>query len=107
MFTRVVKTTTKPGKFEEFSRTFTEKALPLMRQQAGFIDEIELVSQENPDSVLTLSFWKTREDADKYNREVFSRVVDIVRNVIVGEPQLSTYLVTASTIHNIATGKAA
>ncbi len=107
MFTRIVETITPSGKAEEFSRTYTEKVLPVIREQTGFVDGIVLVSQDNPDRILTLSFWKTRQDADKYGRDVFPRMVDLLRNLTVGAPQLSTYDVTTSTAHNIATAKAA
>lgn len=107
MFTRIVETITPPGKAGEFSRTFAEKVLPILREQTGFVDEITLVAQENPDRVLTLSLWNTRQDADKYGRDVFPRMVDLLRNLTIGAPQLSIYDVTTSTAHNIAAAKAA
>jgi len=65
MFTRVVEVTTKPGKARELSHTITDKALTILKNQPGFVDEVVLISNENPDHILALSFWKTREDAEK------------------------------------------
>jgi len=107
MFTRVVEVTSKTGKGRELTRTVSEKVLSILKAQPGFLDEIILVSDENPDRVLAISFWKSREDADKYHRENFSRVTEIIGNLIEGAPQVRTFDVEQSTIHKIAAGRAA
>jgi quinol monooxygenase YgiN len=107
MFTRIVEITAKNGKAKELSRTIDEKVLAVLRQQPGFVDEITLLSRDNPDRLLALSFWKTAEDADKYNRETFSRVNEIIASLITGPPQVRTFDVATSTIHKPAAGRAA
>lgn len=107
MFTRVVEVTTKPGKAREVSRTINDKGLTILKSQPGFVDEVLLISEQNPDQILALSFWKTREDADRYNREQFSRVTDLIQNFIQGTPNVRTFDVEQSTVHKIGAGKAA
>jgi heme-degrading monooxygenase HmoA len=107
MFTRVVEITAKTGKGKELTRTVNDQILPILKSQPGFVDELALVSQENPDRLLALSFWKTREDAEKYNREGFPRVNDVIRNLVETTPQVHTFDVVTSTIQKIAAGKAA
>lgn len=107
MFVRVVEINAKNGKGRELAQTVNEKVLSLLKNHTGFVDEIVLTSEENPDRMLALSFWKTREDADRYNRESFNRVNEIIRNQIEGTPQVRTFDVATSTVHRIAAGKAA
>ena len=107
MFTRVVEVTTKPGKARELSHTITDKVLTILKNQPGFVDEVVLISNENPDHILALSFWKTREDAEKYNREQFTNVTDLIRNFSEGKPKVQTFEVESSTIQKIAAGRAA
>jgi heme-degrading monooxygenase HmoA len=107
MFTRIVEMTTKTGKAREFSRTINERVLPLLRSHSGFVDEIILISDQNPDRLLALSFWNKQEDAEKYNREGFPKVTEIIRSLIEGPPKVQTFNVEHSTPHNIAAGKAA
>lgn len=107
MFSRVVEVIAKTGKAGELSRTISEKAIPILKDQPGFVDEIVLVAEENPDRVLALSFWQTREDAQNYNREGFPRVTEVMRNLMADTPRVQTFDVAASTIHDIVTGKAA
>ena len=107
MFTRVVEVTSKTGKARDLTRTVNEKVLSILKNQPGFLDEIALVSDEDPNRVLALSFWKSKEHADAYQREQFNRVKDVISNLIEGVPQVRTFEVETSTLHKIAAGRAA
>lgn len=107
MFTRIVEVTAKSGKGAELVRAINEKTLPILKDQAGFVDEIVLVSKDSPDRLVTLSFWQTPEDAEKYNRETFPRINEIVAGVITNPPRVQTFEVAASTVHDIVTKRAA
>ncbi len=107
MFTRVVEGRCKPGKRSDFCNTVTEKVLPILRKQEGFQDEIILVSSTDPNRVLMLSFWKKREDAERYHKEHFSKIAEMVRHLGDGDPVITTYDVNSSTIHHIGSKKAA
>ena len=107
MFTRVVEVSSKPGKSHEIANAINEKVLPILRQQAGFIDETVLTSDTEPNRVMALSFWKTKEDADRYQREQFKKVTEILSNLIESPPVVRTFNVHTSTPHKIAAGKAA
>ena len=107
MFTRVVEVSSKPGKSHETANAINEKVLPILRQQVGFIDETVLTSDTEPNRVVALSFWKTKEDADRYQREQFKKVTEILSNLIESPPVVRTFNVHTSTPHKIAAGKAA
>ena len=107
MFTRVVEVTCKPGKAREVSRTINDKVVSILKNQPGFVDEFVLISDQNPDSILALSFWQSKSDADRYNREQFPKVTELIQNLIEGQPQVRTFNVEQSTVHKIASGKAA
>jgi len=107
MYTHVVELTSKSGKSRELSNTITDKVVPVLKKQQGFMDEIVLVSDAEPDRVLALSFWKTREDADLYQREHYKNVHESLRHLLETEPKIRTFDVHTSTGHKIAAGKAA
>jgi hypothetical protein len=54
VFTRVVAVRTKRGKSGELAKTIRHKILPILEDQPGFVDEIFLVSNTEPDQILSL-----------------------------------------------------
>lgn len=107
MFTRVIEVTTKSGKARELANIINEKALPILKKQAGFVDETLLVSDTEPSHVLALSFWNSKEDAERYHREQYPAIHEMVRSLLEGEPVIRTFNVDSSTTHRIAAGKVA
>jgi len=107
MFTRVVEVTTKSGKAREVCNTIRDKALPILQNQNGFVDELTLVSTNDPNRVLAISFWKSREDAQQYHNQQFQNITNLIRSHLEGDPQVETFDVDTSTTHRIAAGKAA
>jgi len=107
MYTRVVEITSKSGKARELCNTIDDKILPILKRQAGFVDETVIVSDTEPNRVLALSFWKTREDANRYAREQFDTVQKTVQNLIETAPVVRTFDVHTSTIHKVAAEKVA
>ena len=107
MFTRVVELKTKSGKSKELTNTINEKVVPILKKQRGFLDEIVLVSDNETDHVLGISFWDTREDAERYHREQFPTTQDSVRHLLEAEPLIRTFNVHTYLGQKIAAHKAA
>jgi heme-degrading monooxygenase HmoA len=107
MFTRVVELTSKSDKSKELANTINEKAVPILKKQRGFVDETVLVSDTEPTRVLGLSFWNSRDDADRYHREQYPKIHETLKPLLETEPVIRTFDVHSSTTHRIASGKAA
>jgi heme-degrading monooxygenase HmoA len=107
MFTRVVEITSNSGKARELCNTIDDKVLPILKKQAGFVDETVLVSDTEPNRILALSFWNTREDAQRYEREQFDTVQKTVQHLLETAPVVQTFDVHTSTAHKVAAEKAA
>lgn len=107
MFTRIVECHVKPGKKDEFSNKLRNEVLPILQKQPGFVDVIGLASEKDSERMVSISFWKTKEDAERYHREHFNQVKDLILPLIKREPSVETFNVETSTTHRIAAGKAA
>ena len=107
MFTRTVEVTVKSGKARELANIINDKALPILKKQKGFVDETVLVSDKEDNRVLSLSFWNSKEDAEKYQREQYPAIHEMVRHLLEAEPVIRTFNVDSSTTHRIAACKAA
>ena len=90
----------------DFSQTIEKKILPILRKQKGFRDEITLVAPGGMEAV-GISFWGSREQADAYNSGGYTEVLRELNKLLEGTPQVKTYDVANSTVHNIAARSAA
>lgn len=107
MFTRLVEINTKYGKTKEVADMIREKVLPMLKKQPGFMDEIVLLSTTELNRIVALSFWETAEDAERYRRENFMKVEEMLKPMLEVTPKIFTFDVDLSTTHKIAAGKAA
>lgn len=107
MFTRVVEISTKSGKASEVANMIHEKVVPILRKQAGFVDETVLTSETEPNRLLALSFWNIREDAERYHREQYPKINEMLSPHLETAPVIRTFNVHSSTTHKIAASKAA
>jgi hypothetical protein len=53
--------------------------------------------------VLAISFWNSLQDAERYQREQFPKIVETVRNLCTSDPKVNTYNVALSTSHQVTT----
>ena len=102
MFARIIDFVSRPGKTRALSEIIRSRLFPILRVQAGFVDEIVLESDVEPNRVVTLSFWRTREQAERYNQETYPTVKEVLAASLGADPIVRTFTVTNSTTCNIA-----
>jgi heme-degrading monooxygenase HmoA len=107
MFTRTVEVTTKSGKARDLATLINDKVLPILKKQIGFADVTLLASDTEPNRVVAISFWNTKEDAERYHREQYPVIQQMIRPLLDTEPMVRTFNVDSSTTHKIAAEKAA
>jgi quinol monooxygenase YgiN len=107
MFTRIVECHVKPEKKDEFNNKLRSEVLPILQKQPGFVDLIALASENDPERMVALSFWNSKQDAERYHQEHFKKITEILKPHLRREPSVETYNVDTSTTHRIAAGKKA
>lgn len=105
MYARIVSIKLKNNAANEFTRTFENEVLPVLRKQNGFRDEVSLIAPERSE-VTGISFWNKKENAEEYNRTTYPGVLKTLSRVIEGTPEVETFEVSNSTFHKIAAGQA-
>jgi hypothetical protein len=100
MFARSVSIRLKPNTAAEFTQLIEKEALPLLRKQKGFQDEITLVGAGGKTAV-GISLWDQKENADAYSRGAFPELLKALGKVVEGTPDVHTYQVSNSTFHKI------
>ena len=105
MFARMIDFVSKPGKTRILNETIQSRLFPILRVQPGFVDEIVLESDVEPNRVVTLSFWRTQEQAERYNQETYPAVKAVLVGSLEADPVVRTFTVASSTTRNIADGR--
>ena len=101
MYARNISFRLKSNMQSDYTRTFENQILPLLRKQKGFKDEIMLSSPGSQDAV-AISLWESKNNADEYNTNIYPQVLKTLANVIDGTPRVQTFETVVSTFHNVA-----
>src|SRR5579864_8821347 len=107
MFARIVDFVSRPGKTKTLNEIIQSRLFPIFRVQPGFVEEIVLESDVEPNRVVTLSFWRTREQAERYNQETYPAVKEVLVASLEVDPVVRTFNVMNSTTRKIAAGSSA
>jgi hypothetical protein len=100
MFSRHVSIHLKSNMLSDYTQTFEKDALPLLRKQNGFKDEITFAGPGGVD-VTAISLWENKTDAEAYNTNAYPQVLKTLARFIEGTPKVQTYDVVTSTLHRI------
>ncbi len=101
MFARKVSMRLRASSAGLFLRKIEDEIIPLLRKQKGFMDELTLIPSGGKE-VHAYSFWECSEDAETYDRTVFSEVTTLLTGLIDGPVRVHTYMVGNSTFHKLA-----
>ena len=100
MFARHVAVKLRPGTLAEFTRVMDSEILPWLRKQKGFLDAITLAVPGGRE-IVSISFWDEEESAQVYNSMGYPEVLEILKKVLAGTPQVKTFDVVSSTLQKI------
>jgi hypothetical protein len=99
MFARNVSFHLKSNMLSDYTRTFENEILPLLRKQKGFKEEITLSNPGSLDTV-AISLWENKAYAETYNTNTYPEVLRTFARFIDGTPKVQTFEAVTSTFHN-------
>jgi heme-degrading monooxygenase HmoA len=79
MLARIVELFPKREKKEEFLKTIRIEVVPILKKQPGFLEILPFLPEIENEKVLVVTLWAENRDVERYVREVFPKVSDIVR----------------------------
>jgi hypothetical protein len=64
----------------EFIKVIKNEVLPILRKQAGFLEILPFVPENlKEDKWLNISLWATKLDAERYEREFYPKVLELLK----------------------------
>jgi heme-degrading monooxygenase HmoA len=101
MFARITECTLKSGRINDFTRAMHDEVRPILQKQPGFVDEITLVSDTHPGQAIVLTFWNTRDDAERYERQTYPHILKSLQTLLSSTPIVNKGNVASSTLQKI------
>lgn len=80
MFARILNCEVKLEKKEEFVRVVKNEVLPILKKQPGFLEVLPFFPEKmREEKVISISLWNTKADAERYERESYVKVLNILK----------------------------
>jgi heme-degrading monooxygenase HmoA len=106
MFARMIQLAAQPGRGKDLTKVMTERSLPLLKQQPGFVEAIALTPEADQDHVVGISIWNSKADADRFTQGQNQQLLEFFRPLLQAEPTLRSFNVEGST-NEVASARAA
>ena len=79
MFARIVEFIPKLEKKEEFVKVIRNEVLPILKKQTGFMELLPFFPETKNEKVIAVTLWTEKGNAERYGREVFPKVEEILK----------------------------
>ena len=92
MFARIVEFEIRLEKKDEFVKVVKNEILPILKKQTGFQEILHFFPEKmKEEKVFTITLWTTKSDAERYEREFYPKVVDILNPFLTTRVTVNHY----------------
>jgi quinol monooxygenase YgiN len=84
MFARIVEFIPKLEKKEEFVKVIRNEVLPILKKQPGFMELLPFFPETKNEKVIAVTLWTEKRNAERYEREVYPKVEEILKPYLTG-----------------------
>ena len=107
MFARIMEFTPKYEKKEDFVRTVRNEILPILKKQNGFLEILPMFPELKNQKFVNLTLWTDRNCAERYERETFPKVEQILHPFMAGPITWKLYTVETTLCEHFVNALAA
>ena len=92
MFARILAFEVKLEEKEEFVKAVNDQVLPILKKQVGFLEPLPFFQNKTKQGkVLAITLWTTRHDAERYEREFYPTVLEILKPFLTKPVEVTYY----------------
>lgn len=78
MFARILEFVPKMERKEELIRMVKKDVLPVLKKQTGFLEILPFIPEIKSEKVVVIGLWNERKDFERYEREWFPKVEEML-----------------------------
>ena len=79
MFARIVEFMPKWEMKDELVKVIRNEVLPILNKQPGFMETLPFFPEAKNEQVISITLWTEKRNAERYEREVFPKVEEILK----------------------------
>jgi len=92
MIARILNFEVKLEKKEEFVKVVKNQILPILKKQTGFLEILPFFPEKmREEKAITISLWTTKSDAERFEREIYPKVLDILKPFLKTPVEVNYY----------------
>ncbi len=91
MFARILEFIPKVEKKDELIKVVKNEVLPILKKQIGFLEILPFFPEVKTEKVFMVSLWMEKKDAERYERDVFYKVEEILKPYLTTPISLKVY----------------
>lgn len=107
MFARILEFPVWMERKEEFVALFKNEVLPILKKQSGFLEIIALSPEIKKEKVVTISLWTDKRDAERYHRNAYPEIHQILKPYLLAAVEVKPYLVETTLCEHFVNALAA
>lgn len=93
MFARILDYEVKLEKKDEFVKVLKNEVLPILGKQTGFLEVLPFFPEQAKEKAITISLWATKADAERYEKEFYPKVHEIIKPYLASPIAVRPYTV--------------
>ena len=93
MFARIVEFIPKLEKKEELVKVIRNEVLPILKKQTGFMEVLPFFPETKTEKVIAITLWMEKRDAERYEREAFPKIEEILQPYLTTPITFKAYTV--------------
>ena len=101
MIARHIEVNIRPDRYNEFKTLVETDVLPILKRQNGFLDSLSLVTENKMDRHIVITLWKTKNDAETYQKREFPKILEMLKPFLVGTPTVDYFNVEHTTFRKV------
>jgi heme-degrading monooxygenase HmoA len=107
MFARIVEFIPRVEKKEELIKAIRNEVLPVLKKQPGFLEILPFLPESMTEKNIVVTLWAEKRDAERYEREAYWKVAEIVKPYLTTAITFKYYVVETSVCPKFMEGVAA
>ncbi len=92
MFARILNCEVKLERKEELVKVVKNEILPILKKQTGFLEILPFFPERmKEEKVVAISLWATKADAERYEKEFYPEVLNLVKPYLTATVHVTHY----------------